>query len=560
VLANPRSYQDEIAAVESAITTSDIDQIMHDPDAEYSHHPQYAGLAGDELRAVIRRQLVQIKLDERIRGFDQPLAHSDNIQQWKQYFELLASVDPDTKRSVVYGRLVQGQAPLNDSLAATETRLKQGPLAGPYDVKRTRIALQYWCQYYYDDWANRHEGDWEEVTLLVELSEDVIRQDRQLDEDELTQGIQVLEVGYAVHEDGFRRLWEDIQKTAEGRPIVYVARGSQASYFAWRLNGYPASARVGVVEQFLSFPGKIFGSRRLFGRRWDAQYAARFTGRDPKNVDWVAVDPKPMDRLAGTVNPTERRVPVKCQGVRREPDFGPDAGKNDATYHLETDDLFWLEMVQEYGVQWGEDSLLPGTRGPRGFNLAERGKARKSIQQLGLLETNIECTLEELSKIHVSEGEKIPELNIAMRRLRPRYLRKEGCFPERIRYEVYAMWAKVLQCHDEAWQGGPGIRLWIKFRRITYPGILRFIRGKPKPEPLLRRDDPIYHLKSLLAQVRRIRYEIQHEVSKWDNPFAWVRHICQPDTSYYGRSQGEEVDQYDLLLHLDCKDDDMTME
>jgi hypothetical protein len=503
LLAKPFSYTEEIMAVEETITDSDIDQIVNDPNAEYHHDPRYVGLAGNDLRSVLRRQEVQIRLGKRIRGFDQPRVHSHNIEQWEKYFELLANDDSEITRSVIYGRLVQGRAPLADSLAATESRLKQGIVAGPYDVKCTWLALQYWCQYYYDDWANRHEGDWEGITLLVEFSEEMIRQNRELNEDELAKASQVYEVGYAAHEDGFRRLWNDVQKTAEGRPIVYVARGSQASYFAWQLEGYPASARVGAVEQILSLPGKLFGAKRFFGRRWDTQFAAQFTGRDPKNVDWVPVDPDPMDRLAGSVNPIERMIPAGCRGVRRKPDFGPNAGKNDTTYHLETDDLFWLEMVQEYGVQWGEDSLFPGAKGPGGVSRAERDKARGDIHQLGLLETNIERTLEELSAIRVSEGEKIPELNVAMRRLRPKQLRKEGCFPEYIRHKVYTMWAMVLHSHSEAWQGGPGFRLRIRFRRIIHPGILGFILGRPEPEPLLKRDDPIYHLKSLLAQVRR---------------------------------------------------------
>lgn len=558
LLANPRSYKEEITEVNNAITQDEIDQIINDPSAEYRHDPRYAGLAGNDLQTAMRQQLVQIRLGERIRGFDQPLVHSHNLAQWKQYFEFLKNDEPEITRSVVYGRLVQGRAPLDDSLTATESRLKQGIVTGPYDVKCTRLALQYWCQYYYDDWANRHEGDWEGITLLVELSEDVIRQNRRLDNDELVQGSRVYEVGYAAHEDGFRRLWNDVQKTADGRPIVYVARGSQASYFAWQLDGYPASARVGIVEQLLSFPGKLLGARRFFGRRWDTQYVARFTGRDPKNVDWVPVDPEPTDRTVGLGDITEQLVPRGCRGVRRVPDFSPDAGKNDTTYHLETDDIFWLEMVQEYGVQWGEDSLLPGTKGPGGISRAERDKARESIHQLGLLETNIERTLEELRRIRVSEGEKIPELAVAMRRLRPGQLRKEGCFPERVRHEVYTMWARILHSHREAWSGGFELKLWIKFRRIMHPGILGFIRGRPEPEPLLKRDDPIYHLKSLLAQIRRTRYEIQHQGSKWDNPFAWVRYICRPDVTYYGCSS-EGIDRSALLLRLDCVDDDMTM-
>jgi hypothetical protein len=28
------------------------------------------------------------------------------------------------------------------------------------------VALQYWFCYYFDDWANIHEGDWESITIF----------------------------------------------------------------------------------------------------------------------------------------------------------------------------------------------------------------------------------------------------------------------------------------------------------------------------------------------------------------------------------------------------------
>lgn len=548
LLINPKACEEELADSVQAITDQDVDRVLQ----ETQHDPRYAGLENSDLRAAVRNQLVQQHLARRIRRFDQPLSHGRNIDQWIQYFQFLTEDEPDTTRAIIYGRLVQGRAPLEDAPVKTQTLLKQGPSYGPHDVKRTRIALQYWVQYYYDDWANRHEGDWEGITILLELSERVIKQRRELGEIELLDDITVQEAGYSVHEDGYRRLWRDVQKTADGRPIVYVARGSSASYFSWRLEGYPASARVGAVERVLSLPGKLVRGQRILGRRWDAQYSARFTGRDPKNTDWVAADPNPRDRYDEYLqNLLERKVPVGCCGVRREPDFGPTAGYSDATYHLEANDLFWLEMVQEYGVQWGENSLLPGSKGPGGTSRTERDRERIDIYHLALLETTIEQSLEELSGIQISAAA-IPELNPALRRLRPHSLRKARCFPKRIQPYVYAMWARVLKEHPEAWPGGPGLRLSIHFRRILYPGLLGFIRKKPAPEPRLERDDPVYHLKALLAQVRRIRYEIQHQGAKWDNPFAWVRYICQPDLFYYGRTQGPVMEQADLLRYLDC--------
>lgn len=506
------------------------------------------------------RQLVQQRLSQRIRGFDLPGFRGHNIWHWQHYFKQLAAVAPQTRRSVVYGRLLQGNAPLDDE-TQIEKPPKSEPDLGPYDVIRRRVALQYWFQYYYDDWANRHEGDWESITVLLQLGENVIRNSQELSEAELMDGMVVQEAGYAAHEDGYRRQWNDVQKTPDGRPIVYIARGSSASYFAWQLEGYPASARVGLVEQAAIIPGRLLRGRRLFGRRWDALYAARFIGRDPKNTDWVAADPLSQERLDTTEeNKTEAQISDCCYGVRRLPAFDSAAGIADTTYYLETEDLFWLEMVQEYGLQWGENSLMPGSKGPSGLNRAMRDRERTEIQKLAMLEALIDQALNALKGVHLSSENAIPELDAALRELRPKNLIHKKCFPRSVRSHIYTMWAWILKCHPEAWRGGPGLRLGFIFRQIIYPGIVRFIRKSPEPESLLKRDDPMYHLKALMAQVQRIRYETQHMGAKWDNPFAWVRHICYADTFYYGKSHTQAVSKDELLYQFDCVDIQMTIE
>jgi hypothetical protein len=557
----PRSVLEEWRDAERSVNAAYVEQALASPGKEYQNDPRYTGLDRPRLRAAIFQRLVQEKLGERLRGFDLPLFRGRNIEQWTMYFKCLAEADSELRRSVVYGRLVQGRAPLDGTLTSTESLLSQGPVFGPYDVSRAKVALQYWFQYYYDDWANRHEGDWEEITVLLELSREVFKQPRELNEAELLAAVTARDVGYASHQDGYRRLWHDVQKTTDGRPIVYVSRGSSASYFAWQLEGYPASARIGILEKAMTVPGRLVRGRRVLGRRWDAQYAARVTGRDPKNTDWVAADPEPRDRLGDQdENVLERLVPLSGRGVRRWPASGPDAGLDDNTYRLETNDLFWLEMVQEYGVHWGQDSLLPGSKGPAGMGRVEREKARAEIHQLARLETIIERALDALCGIRFNTEHAIPDLAPALRHLRPKHLRKERCFPRSVRLYLYTMWAWILKEHPEAWPGGPGLRLSLLFRGILYSGFLRFIRKKPEPEPLLRRKDPMYHLKSLLAQVRRTRYEAQLVGSKWDNPFAWVRHACLADTFYYGRTHARPMELDEMLRQLDCVDAELSIE
>ncbi len=550
-----RSYHAEKDVAEAAITEKNLVAAL---DA-FCDDPRYAGLNDRERKAAIRNRLVQQQLAARIRGFDLPFFHAHNLRHWRAYFKLLRQAAPEEKRSVVYGRVVQGLAPLPGGKTSSETRLAEAWSYGPHDVSRNRVALQYWFSYYYDDWANRHEGDWEMITLLLELDPDLLRAKGDLDENRLLVGAQVHDAGYASHEEGHRRRWVDVQKTRDGRPLVYVARGSSASYFQWQRDGYAASARVGIVEKLLSLPGFLVRGRRLFGRRWDAQYRARFIGEDPKTTDWVAADPQPIDRQAGSPgNDLERALLKICQGVRRSPRFAPDAGQDDASYHLETEDLFWLEMVQEYGVQWGEDAWLPGSRGPAGISRARREKTRRSIRQMAQLEARIERALSQLSRTRFTAANAIPELGPILVPLRPGNLRRGGCFPATVRSQVYTMWAWILKDHPEAWPGGPGILLrWVLAQHLR-PAFLWIFRREPPAEPLLDRADPMYHIKTLLAQVRRKRYEAQHPGSKWDNPFAWVRHVCRADTFFYGKTQHAPA-QVDLT-YLECRDAEMSLE
>jgi len=538
----PRPIQDEIERATESISRRDLARAI----GQYRTDPRYAGLGEADLRAAITTRLVQERLSRRVRGFDLPGFRGRNLHHWRAYFRALAEAEPEVARSVIYGRVVQGLAPLGKAAASPKTPAVQASRYGPYDVRQTRIALQYWIPYYYDDWANRHEGDWESITLLVDLSPAVIGQAQELGEEELLASAAVRDVGYASHEDGYRRAWDDVQKTAEGRPIVYVARGSSASYFAWTLEGYPTSARVGAVEKVLSAPTVLVRGRRVLGRRWDAEFRARFTGRDPKNTDWVAADPQPHDRHDDhNTTPQERAVPLACRGVRRSPGFDAEAGLDDATYYLETDDTFWLEMVEGYGLYWGERYFIPGSHGPRGMSRQQRERKRKAIHSLAQIEAAIEFALDTLHAARFVPGVALPELDRALRPLRPPTLRRQGCFPQVVRSHIYLMWAAILRRHPEAWPGGPGLLLrWTLSRQ-------------PKPHPLLEREDPLYHLKSLLSQIRRLRYEVQTEGSKWDNPFAWVRYVCRADTFYYGMTYGNPRQTLDPIA-LDCDDEELS--
>jgi hypothetical protein len=84
---------------------------------------------------------------------------------------------------------------------------------------RGRLWLQYWFFYFYNDYnlaagKGRHEGDWEMVQLRIhDDAPDV--------------------AVYAQHRRAEQRMWPQVERLP-GRPdtpVVYVARGSHASYF-----------------------------------------------------------------------------------------------------------------------------------------------------------------------------------------------------------------------------------------------------------------------------------------------------------------------------------------
>jgi hypothetical protein len=84
-----------------------------------------------------------------------------------------------------------------------------------------KLALQYWFFYYFNDWNNKHEGDWEMVQVIFEATSA---------RDALTR--RPVSVAYAQHGGGETAPWPSHKLQREGeRPVVYVAVGSQASFY-----------------------------------------------------------------------------------------------------------------------------------------------------------------------------------------------------------------------------------------------------------------------------------------------------------------------------------------
>jgi RsiW-degrading membrane proteinase PrsW (M82 family) len=94
------------------------------------------------------------------------------------------------------------------------------------DQQNQKISIQYWLFYFYNDWFNKHEGDWEFVQVI-------------LDQNEKPEWVVLSQ-----HHGGTRRAWEHTQLEDGTHPVAYVALGSHANYF-WGDEIYPNGQDIG---------------------------------------------------------------------------------------------------------------------------------------------------------------------------------------------------------------------------------------------------------------------------------------------------------------------------
>ena len=85
-----------------------------------------------------------------------------------------------------------------------------------------RLALQYWFFYPFNDYNNKHEGDWEMIQLLFAA-----------DDAAGALSTTPVEVAYSQHEGAERADWDDPKlEVVDGtHPVVHVAAGSHANNF-----------------------------------------------------------------------------------------------------------------------------------------------------------------------------------------------------------------------------------------------------------------------------------------------------------------------------------------
>ncbi len=102
-----------------------------------------------------------------------------------------------------------------------------------------RLAVQYWLFYVFNDFTDKHEGDWEmaQVDFRARTPEQALRDGP-------------YEVDVAQHAGGERAAWNAKKLAKQGdHPVIYAATGSHASYFGRALYlGRSASAGFGCDD------------------------------------------------------------------------------------------------------------------------------------------------------------------------------------------------------------------------------------------------------------------------------------------------------------------------
>jgi hypothetical protein len=125
---------------------------------------------------------------------------------------------PDCKRCRLFldVRGVKESAPVRKYAALQQRLLRNRSPTVYWHVARYQdtgdVAVQYWFLYLFNDFLNRHESDWEQITLHLDPE------------------MNPLETYYSSHEGGQRRVWQDVRKIGE-HPVVYAAGRSHANYF-----------------------------------------------------------------------------------------------------------------------------------------------------------------------------------------------------------------------------------------------------------------------------------------------------------------------------------------
>ncbi len=137
-----------------------------------------------------------------------------------------------------------------------------------------QLVAQYWFFWVYNDWNDRHEGDWEMVQLAFDADTAA----------EALEG-EPTSVAFAQHEGSETSAWSDpkLRKDGTHHPVVYPAQGSHAAYFDQaRWFGKSAAAGFGCDDTSVNdeVQAKLWEPRIVVLAEDDPQFAwLTFEGR-----------------------------------------------------------------------------------------------------------------------------------------------------------------------------------------------------------------------------------------------------------------------------------------
>ena len=83
-----------------------------------------------------------------------------------------------------------------------------------------RLVVQYWVFWVYNDWNDRHEGDWEMLQLAFDAADAAA-----------ALRTEPVEVAVAQHEGSERRAWSRVTRDGD-HPVLYPGTGSHATYYS----------------------------------------------------------------------------------------------------------------------------------------------------------------------------------------------------------------------------------------------------------------------------------------------------------------------------------------
>jgi len=194
-----------------------------------------------------------------------------------------------------------------------------------------KTALQYWFFYIYNDFNNKHEGDWEMIQLVFDTPDATA-----------ALAVKPAEVGYSQHDGAERAGWNDskLEKVGGTHPVVYPAEGSHANYYEPALYlGSSAAEGVGCdntrgPSRELRPAVRVVPADRTamvaeypwlaYHGHWGEAHAGFYNGPTGPNtqvkwdhpITWASTSWRPSAfAVPGGVNDVPRATDLFCEGV-----------------------------------------------------------------------------------------------------------------------------------------------------------------------------------------------------------------------------------------------------